>query len=51
MHSSYSQPLKLVHFHVITNQIKCHKGSHDSHLLNNNLFNYLNFSGLTFPLP
>ena len=39
----YSQPLELVLFHIINPSIKCHKGSHYPHLLNN----YLKFSGLT----
>ena len=43
----YSQPIELILFHVINPSIKCHKGSHYSHLLNNYLFNYLNFLGLT----
>jgi len=45
--TKYSQPLKLVFFHIIKVNIKCHKGSHYLYLLNNYLFNYLNFSGLT----
>jgi len=32
---------------MIISYIKCHKDSHYPHLLNNYLFNYLNFSGLT----
>ena len=43
----YSQPLELVLFHVISICIKCHKGFYYPHLLNNYLFNYSNFSGLT----
>jgi len=43
----YSQPFELVLFHVITIHIKCHKDSYYPHLLNNYLFNYLNFSDLT----
>ena len=35
----YSQPLKLVIFHVIHVSIKCHKGSHYPHLLIIYLFN------------
>ena len=41
--TKYSQPFELIIFHV---SIKCHKGSHYPHLLNNYLLNYLNFSGL-----
>jgi len=44
----YSQPLKLVLFHVIAIRIKCIKDSYYPHILNNYLINYLNFSGLTF---
>ena len=43
----YSQPFKLVLFHIIIIRIKFLKGSYYPHLLNNYLFNYLNFSGLT----
>ena len=46
----YSQPFKLVLFHIIKIRMKCHKGSYYLHLLNNYLFNYLIFSGLTVPL-
>jgi len=45
--TKYSQPLELMLFLVINSSINYHKGSHYPHLLNNNLFNYLNFSGLT----
>jgi len=45
--TKYSQPFELVLFHVITVYINCHKGSYHPHLLNNYLFNYLIFSGLT----
>ena len=45
--TKYSQPFELVLFHVIHVSIKCHKGSHYPHLLNNYLLNYLNFLGLT----
>jgi len=45
----YSQPIKLVLFHITKVSINCHKGFHYLHLLNNYLFNYLNFSGLTLP--
>jgi len=36
----YSQPFELVLFHVITINIKCHKGSHNPHLLFIYLFIY-----------
>jgi len=41
-----SKSLELVLFHILSPNNKCHKGSHYPHLLNNHLFNYLNFSGL-----
>jgi len=37
--TKYSQPFKLVLFHVIHVRIKCQKGSHYAHLLINYLFN------------
>ena len=43
----YPQPLELVLFHVISLCIKCLKGFHYPHLLNNYLINYLIFLGLT----
>jgi len=43
----YSQPLELVLFHITTINIKSHKGFYYPHLLNNYLFNYLNFLSLT----
>ena len=43
--TKYSQPLKLVLFHVITFCIYYLKGSLYLHLLNNYLINYLIFSG------
>jgi len=43
----YSQPFKLVLFHIIAIHIKSLKGSYYPHLLNNYLINYLNFSSLT----
>ena len=48
--SKYFQPLKQVRFHVIIIRIKYLKGSYYPHLLNNYLFIYLNFSGLTTSL-
>ena len=41
----YSQPFKLVLFHITSINIKCHKGSHCSHLLINYLINL--FPGFT----
>jgi len=46
--TKYLQPFELILFHIIHVSIKCHKGSHYPHLLNNYLLNYLNFLGLTF---
>ena len=46
--TKYSQPFELVLFHIINFSIKCHKGFHYPYLLNNYLFNYLNFSGFTY---
>jgi len=43
----HSQPFELALFHIIAINIKCLKGLYYPHLLNNYLFNYLNFSGLT----
>ena len=43
----YSQPLKLVLFHIIAHRIKCLKGFYYPPVLNNYLINYLIFSGLT----
>jgi len=48
--TKYSQPFKLVLFHIIHVNIKWHKVSHYPHLLNNYLLNYLNFSGLTLTM-
>ena len=45
--TKYFQLLELVLLNIIKANIKCNKGSHYPHLLNNYLFNYLNFSGLT----
>ena len=44
---NYFQPFKLVLFHVIPINIKSHQGFYYRYLLNNYLFNYLNFLGLT----
>jgi len=44
--NQYSQPFEQVLFHIKTINIKCHKGFYYPPLLNNYLFNYLNFSGL-----
>ena len=45
--TKYSQPFELVLFLVIIVWTKCHKGSITAFILNNYLFNYLIFSGLT----
>jgi len=45
--TKYSQPLELVLFLVINYNIKYNKSFHYPHLLNNYLFIYLIFSGLT----
>ena len=45
--NKYSQPFELILFHATTINIKFHKGFYYSPLLNNYLFNYLIFLGLT----
>ena len=53
---TFNHNIKIIHivkYHTIDIHmicIKCHKGSYYPHLLNNYLFNYLKFSGLTTAL-